>query len=199
MFGRNKQPIQDPVDESPEVTDDRPGAQAPKGRPTPSRREAEARRREQRKIPSDPKAAKKAQKDRARKERSLARERMLAGDERYLPARDQGPVRAFVRDYVDQRWRLSEFFVFVAVGILVAGFIQNAEIQGTVSMLWFIITGLVALEMTWMLIRLSRELKERWPDKADRKGALFYGSMRALQVRKLRIPPPRFKVGHKPD
>ena len=199
MFGRNKQPIQDPVDESAEVTDDRPGAQAPKGRPTPSRREAEARRREQRKIPSDPKAAKKAQKDRARKERSLARERMLAGDERYLPARDQGPVRAFVRDYVDRRWRLSEFFVFVAVGILVAGFIQNAEIQGTVSMLWFIITGLVALEMTWMLIRLSRELKERWPDKADRKGALFYASMRALQVRKLRIPPPRFKVGHKPD
>ena len=32
------------------------------------------------------------------------REALANGDERYLPARDKGPVRRFVRDYVDSRF-----------------------------------------------------------------------------------------------
>lgn len=124
---------------------------------------------------------------------------MMSGDERYLPPRDQGPVKAFARDFIDSRWRLSEFFVFMAIGILIAAFIRNPQVQATVSLLWFLITGLVALELVWVLTRLSGNLKERWPQKADRKGALFYAAMRALQIRKLRIPPPRVKVGEKPQ
>jgi hypothetical protein len=171
-----------------------PDPQAPKGRATPSRREAEAARRAARKIPSDPKAAKKAQKERARAEREAARAEMMRGDERYLPARDQGPVRAFVRDFIDSRRRVSEYFVFIALGILVAGFIPNPQFQASVSMIWFAITALVALEMLWTLTSLSRALKGRWPDKQDRKGTMFYGGMRALQIRKLRVPPPTVKA-----
>lgn len=169
-------------------------AQAPKGRPTPSRKAAEAARREARKIPADPKAAKKAQKERARRERSEARAGLMAGDERYLPARDQGEIRAFIRDYIDQRWRISEFFVFIALGILVAGFIPNPQFQASMSLIWFATTGFVFLEMAWTLLGLNRALQERWPDKQERKGSMFYGGMRALQIRKLRVPPPRVKA-----
>ena len=34
---------------------------------------------------------------------------MKAGDERYLLPRDRGPVRRFVRDYVDTRLNMAEF------------------------------------------------------------------------------------------
>lgn len=197
MFGRKSNP--DPQQVVAEAATAQVDPQAPKGRPTPSRKEAEAARREARRIPSDAKAAKKAQKQRLRAEREVARAGMMSGDERYLPARDQGPVRAFVRDWIDGRRRLSEFFVFIALGILLAGFIPNPQFQSSISLIWFSITAVVAIEMTWTLVRLNRELKQRWPEKAERKGAMFYAGMRALQIRKLRVPAPRVKASLRPQ
>ncbi len=192
VFGR-KQTTQEPepvARHEPAVHED---PQSPKGRPTPSRKDAEAARRQARRIPADPKAAKKAQKQRARQERAQARAGLMSGDERYLPARDQGEVRAYIRDTIDRRRRISEYFVFIALGILVAGFIPNPRFQASMSLIWFATTAFVAVEMVWTLVTLNRSLKEQWPDKADRKGSMFYGGMRALQVRKLRVPPPRVK------
>ena len=94
-----------------------------KNRPTPKRREVEAARRQ----PLVPAArtnsgkggkATKEDKQAARERRVEARQRMMAGEERYLPARDQGPVRKFARDFVDARWNLGEIllpvmFVFI--------------------------------------------------------------------------------------
>ena len=192
MFGRRSTQQPAPADAGDAAEERDP--QAPKGRPTPSRKEAEAARRDARKIPADPKAAKRAQKERARRERAEARAGLMAGDERYLPARDRGEVRAFIRDTIDSRWRISEFFVFIAVGILVAGFIPNPQFQASMSLVWFATTGFVAVEMAWVLISLNRSLKERWPAKEDRKGGMLYAGMRQLQVRKLRVPPPRVKA-----
>lgn len=172
-------------------------AQQPKGHATPSRKDAEKQRKQALKVPSDPKAAKKAMKQRNRDSRAEARAGLMAGEEKYLPARDQGPAKAFARDYIDRRRRLAEFFVFIAVGILIAGFI-GGQAQGTISMIWFVVTGGVVLEIAWILTRLNRELKERWPEKSDRKGCLPYAAMRQLQIRRLRIPPPRIKPGSDP-
>ena len=85
----------------------------------PSRKDAEAARKQQLKIPKDPKAAKAAARERDRDARATARAGMMAGDERYLPARDKGPARAFTRDFVDSRFTVAEFFIFVAVAVLV--------------------------------------------------------------------------------
>ena len=52
--------------------------------------------------------------------------------------------------------------------------------------------------MIWTLVTLNKALKAQWPDKADRKGAMFYGVMRALQIRKLRVPPPRVRASFRP-
>ena len=41
-------------------------------------------------------------------QREKARVGMAAGDPKYLPARDQGPQRKFVRDCVDGGWHLGE-------------------------------------------------------------------------------------------
>ncbi len=143
-----------------------------KGRPTPSRKEAEAQRKQTLKVPSDPKEAKKAAKARAAEERAAARAALLAGDESGLPARDAGEVKRFVRDYVDGRWAAAELFLPLALVVLVMGFLPLPDAQRIVSSLWLVLILVMIVDTTMLMWRLDRELSRRWPDKADRKGAV---------------------------
>jgi hypothetical protein len=169
-----------------------------KGRPTPTRKEAEAQRKQNLKVPSDPKAAKKAARARAAQEREVARAGLMSGDERYLPARDQGPVRAFIRDFIDGRWAAAELFLPLALVVLIVGFLPVPNIQGYVSAAWLFLTLFIIVDTTLLMFRLSRQLTQRWPDKAERKGAIFYAVMRVLQLRRLRLPKPKVRPGGKP-
>ncbi len=200
VFSRRSesQPDESTADVADQDLEALPEAQRPKGRPTPSRKDSEAHRKQTLKVPADPKAAKKAMKERERQARMEARAGLMAGDPKYLPPRDQGPAKAYTRDFIDGKRRLSEFFIFLAVGILIVGFLRNPEIQNVVSLIWFVVVGLVILEVVWILFSLDRQLKQRWPDKQDRKGCLLYATLRTLQIRRLRIPPPRIKPGGAP-
>ena len=174
-----------------------------KGHPTPSRKEAEAQRKQTLKVSSDPKAAKKEAKARAAQERQASRAALMAGDESALPARDSGPVKRFVRDFIDSRWAAAELFMPLAILVLVVGFLPwrswgLVNAQGYVSMLWLVLTLFILVDTTVLLMRMSRELKKQWPSAAERKGATFYGLMRVLQIRRLRLPPPRLRRGGKP-
>ena len=187
----------------PAAADPEPTPTAGKGHPTPSRKEAEARRKHTLKVSSDPKAAKKEAKARAAQERQASRAALLAGDESALPPRDSGPVKRFVRDFIDSRWAAAELFMPLALMVLVVGFLPwrswgLVNAQGYVSMLWLILTLFILVDTTVLLMRMSRELKKQWPSAAERKGATFYGLMRVLQIRRLRLPPPRLRRGGKP-
>ena len=169
-----------------------------KGHATPSRREAEDARKNQLKIPKDPKAAKKAARQRDQEERSRARQGMKNGEERYLPARDRGPARAFARDFVDGRITLAEFFIFIAIAVLALGFIKNQFIQSWVSIGFFAVTALIVVDTVVLLVQLSLRSKKEFPDATDRKGLLLYATLRTLQLRRLRLPPPRVRRGGAP-
>jgi hypothetical protein len=169
-----------------------------KGRPTPSRKEAEAARKQTLRVPNDPKEAKRAAKARAAEERAVARQGLMAGDERYLPARDQGPVRTFVRDFIDGRWAAAELFLPLALLVLLASLLPFPNLAGYISMAWMFLTLFIIVDTSLLLFRMSRELKQRWPADAERRGAMLYGLMRVLQLRKLRIPPPRVRPGGRP-
>src|SRR5690349_155113 len=82
-----------------------------KGRPTPSRKEAEAAARERARAGMDKKAAQKLLREKRAESNRRMREGMKAGEEKYLPARDQGPVRRYVRDWVDSRISVAEFLL----------------------------------------------------------------------------------------
>ncbi|MCU0301334.1 MAG: DUF3043 domain-containing protein [Candidatus Nanopelagicales bacterium] len=196
LFSRGKDDAPAPT------TPDTPGQAADratgKGRPTPTRKEAEAARKHTLKVPSDPKEAKRAAKARAAEERQEARAGLMAGDERYLPARDKGPVRGFVRDFVDSRWAAAELFLPLALVVLLVGFLPIAGIAGYVSMGWMLLTLFILVDTTLLMLRMNRELKRRWPDPAERKGTTLYAVMRVLQLRRLRIPPPRVRPGGRP-
>jgi hypothetical protein len=192
MFGRK----QAPVETTPENVD---STAAGKGRPTPSRKEAEAARKQSLKLPKDPKAARTAARERDRDARAQQRAALMAGDERALPARDQGPVKRYVRDFVDSRFTIAEYFIFVALGVLVLGFVPNPVVQLAVSISWMALIALVAFDEIFLLVRLNMALRKRFPDKAERKGALWYAGLRTLQLRRFRLPPPRVRRGDTPE
>ena len=41
------------------------------------------------------------------------------GDERYLPYNDQGPVRRYIRDFVDSRFAIGELFMPIVLAFLI--------------------------------------------------------------------------------
>jgi len=168
-----------------------------KGRPTPSRRDAEAARKTSIRAPRGSKGGKKASREQDRAERSRVRAGMLAGDERYLPARDRGPVRGFVRDFVDGRYTIAEYFIFMAVVVLLLGFVNNPSIQQLVSLGFFLMATLIVVDTAILIIQLHSRTKKAFPDKADRRGITLYALMRTLQYRRLRMPKPRVQRGLK--
>jgi hypothetical protein len=171
--------------------------QAPKGRPTPKRSDAQTARRKAVTVPTDRKAAAKQARDTRRADMAKQRQALQSGDDRYLPARDKGPVRKFTRDYVDQRFRVAEFFLPIAVLILVLSIVRVGSLQTISLLLWLIVIVMIVGDSFITGFLLRRELARRFPDD-NTKGAVAYGLMRTLQMRRLRLPKPQVGRGTKP-
>ncbi|MER5445591.1 DUF3043 domain-containing protein [Streptomyces sp. NPDC002766] len=171
--------------------------QAPKGRPTPKRSEAQSQRRSVANTSTSRKDAAKRQREDRRAALERQRQALAGGDERYLPARDKGPVRKFARDWIDSRFNVAEFFLPMAVVILVLSVVRVASLQNIALLLWLVVIVLIVLDSFVSGIRLRKALGERFPDH-NRKGALAYGLMRSLQMRRLRLPKPQVKRGARP-
>ncbi|MFC8510824.1 DUF3043 domain-containing protein [Streptomyces sp. NPDC057411] len=173
--------------------------EAPKGRPTPKRSEAQSQRRRAQSAPMDRKEAAKRQREARRTDLARQREALASGDERYLPARDKGPVRRFVRDFVDSRFAVAEFFLPMAVVILVLSLFGNANrsLQNISLLLWAGVIVMIVIDSIGIVFRLRKQLNERFPNESKR-GAVAYGLMRTLQMRRLRLPKPQVKRGERP-
>ncbi|MFI6683666.1 DUF3043 domain-containing protein [Streptomyces sp. NPDC050485] len=171
--------------------------EAPKGRPTPKRSEAQTQRRRASTVPTDRKEAAKRQREARRVDMAKQREALASGDQRYLPARDKGPVRKFVRDFVDSRFSIAEMFLPLAVIILVLSMIRVGSLQNLSLLLWLAVIVLIVLDSIGLAFRLKRALAARFPDE-PKKGAVAYGLMRTLQMRRLRLPKPQVKRGERP-
>jgi hypothetical protein len=171
--------------------------EAPKGRPTPKRSEAQTQRRRAATVPTDRKEAAKRQREARRTDLARQREALASGDERYLPARDKGPVRRFVRDFVDSRFAIAEFFLPMAVVILVLSMIRVPSLQNISLLLWLGVIVLIVIDSIGIWLRLKKQLNERFPNEPKR-GAVAYGLMRTLQMRRLRLPKPQVKRGERP-
>ncbi|MEU6355937.1 DUF3043 domain-containing protein [Streptomyces sp. NPDC047072] len=171
--------------------------QAPKGRPTPKRSEAQSQRRSVASTPTTRKDAAKRQREERRQALDRQRQALAGGDERYLPARDKGPVRKFARDFIDARFNVAEFFLPMAVVILVLSMVRVGALQSIALLLWLVVIVLIVLDSFLTVFRLRKRLAERFPDQS-RKGAVAYALMRSLQMRRLRLPKPQVKRGERP-
>lgn len=171
--------------------------EAPKGRPTPKRSEAQSQRSSLAKPPANRKEGTKRKREARRADMAKQREALASGDERYLPARDKGRVRRFTRDFVDARWCVAEFFLPIAVIILVLSMLPSRQMQNISLVLWLFVIVVIIFDSVGLGIRLKRALRERFPDESKR-GAVMYGLMRTLQLRKMRLPKPQVKRGERP-
>ncbi|MEU9790899.1 DUF3043 domain-containing protein [Streptomyces sparsogenes] len=171
--------------------------QAPKGRPTPKRSVAQSQRRSLASTPTNRKDAARRQREARRADLARQREALAGGDERYLPARDKGPVRRFARDFVDSRFHVAEFFLPLAVVILVLSMVQAGAMQTYVLLLWMLVILLIVVNSIVLAIQLKRQLRKRFPDE-NLRGAVPYALMRTLQMRRLRLPKPQVKRGERP-
>lgn len=173
-----------------------PEAEAPKGRPTPKRSEAEAQRKALAKPATSRKEAAKRQREARKAQLAKQREALATGDERYLPARDRGQVRRFVRDFVDSKWAVAEFFLPFAVVILVMSMLPSMALTNLSLLLWLALIFLIIVDSLATAFRLKKQLQERFPDER-KKGAVAYALMRTLQMRRMRLPKPQVARGEK--
>lgn len=169
-----------------------------KGRPTPKRSDAEAARKQNAKVPRDAKAARKAMRERASAERVQQRNALYSGDERHLPARDQGPIRRDIRKYIDSRLSSGEVFLPVALLVMFAAFFQNKTVIIFVNTVWSMMLIVVILDGIWVSLQVRKLVMRSYPDSARRASHIGYGVVRSMTMRLMRLPKPLFSIGGKP-
>jgi len=167
-----------------------------KGRPTPSRREAEAAAKARAKTPRTRKELAAAQRTSRTESSQKVRAAMKAGDERYYMPRDQGPVRRFIRDFVDSRFSFIELMVPLLVVTMVLGYSGNSQLASIGNTVLMGTILLVIGDMLYLRFRLRRELARRFPDESL-KGTTYYAVTRALQMKFMRLPKSKIKIGQK--
>lgn len=170
-----------------------------KGRPTPSRKEAEAARKATFKKPRNKREAAVQRRERSRTERVKVHEAMKTGDDRYLPVADKGPVRRFARDYVDARYSLMEFALPVLLIVALFGMFFTRKWPGLAALVnLFFLFMILAIAIDWILLTrgLRGKLRAKMPD-ADPRGIGFYAVRRTMQMRRWRLPKPMVQRGAK--
>ncbi len=138
----------------------------------------------------------KRDRERMRQQRNRARNAMASGDERYFLKRDQGPVRKFIRNYVDSRRTIAEFFLPIVVVVLLTSFIPIAAVQVFSTLLMLLMMFTIVFELVMLSTRVKREIRRRFPDDSQR-GHGLYAIARATQLRRLRLPKPAVRPGDK--
>ena len=183
--------------------------QAGKGRPTPKRKDAQARNIRPL-VPKDSAAQRKEAKRRMRERENREYEAMRTGDLQNMPKAERLPWRVYVRDYVDARFNIGEFFIPVALVILVLSVIVTAfarqipySIQITMILMTLLYLYLFAIivDVVVMWRKLKKLLVAKYGEQAVAKGMRTgsYAWSRAIQLRRWRLPKPRYKKrGHWP-
>jgi hypothetical protein len=165
---------------------------AAKGRPTPKRSEAQKRRRQPYTAPADRKAAVQQSRTRERSDRATRYAAAKRGENWALPRKDQGPVRALARDYVDSRRRLSEYYMYAVGALVLLLFVASLRVYAD----YLVLVVLVVMVGEGFLVgrNVTRLAQQRYPGEST-KGVKLYAAVRSTQIRKLRMPAPRVKPG----
>jgi hypothetical protein len=164
-----------------------------KGKPTPKRKESEAKLKFSPLSPNASKATKKVLKEQARKRRLEARAAYMRGEESALPIRDRGEARRFVRNYVDERKSVTEYFLIIIMVVLILTIIPIPVVQLVAVAVMYSSMIFITLDGILLSRRIKKMVKERFPSEPTR-GIGMYGWMRATQLRRLRAPAPQVLI-----
>ena len=168
-----------------------------KGHATPTRRAKEAANLRPL-VSTDRKAGNKASRAKINEAREKARVGMANGEEKFLPIRDKGVQRRYIRDYIDARWSVGELILPAMFLVIILTVINNSVIQSiAIFALWaFFLIAVIDCIVAGMLIQ--RRLTTKFGAEKVQKGNRWYTAMRALQLRPMRLPKPQVKRGNFP-
>ncbi len=169
-----------------------------KGYATPTRKQAEAARKERAKAAFDTKSARKLDRQKRMAKQEKIRAGMRAGDERYLPARDQGPVKKFVRNWVDARLSFAEVLLPLLLIVMFFIYSDNRQMVELGNRLWTTTILLTVIDTVWMVFRLKRAVRAEFPEVESTRGVNSYAMLRVLQPRFMRMPKAAVKIGGRP-
>jgi hypothetical protein len=186
------------------------GGTAGKGRPTPKRRDAEGRRRGP--APAPPKTQREASKlaranrpdkeqlrEQRRRETEKRRVGLASGDDKYLPARDRGPIKAYVRDVVDSRPHLLGLFMPLALIVVLSVLIPTPAIQQYMSLFSLFLLMVMIAEGVYLGLTVTQKVRAKFPkEPVNALGVGWYSFTRATQPRRMRMPKPRVQRGDNP-
>src|SRR6516225_1206840 len=215
LMGRRKGHEDDLVDaaSSPDATPRGSGRTDPKGRPT--RKRSEARRnprkgpvapapmtaseaRARRKSLTGPKLSREersAERAASRARMTDRRDRMMAGEEAYLLARDQGPVRRYVRDIVDSRRNMLGLFMPATLALLM-GMFAAPQLQFYASPAMLVLMAVMSVDAVLLGRKVSKLVDAKFTDNTESRWKLgLYAAGRATQIRRLRAPRPQVERG----
>ena len=194
------------VSEQIEDVEPEPESARPKGSPmgkgyTPKKGEATpkrpvANRRAAAPPPANAKEAKALARQKRTQDAADRRRGMAEGDDRYLTARDRGPVRRYVRDIVDARRNVGSLFFLGTITVLALSMVPIFAVQFGSNMLFLAMILAILVDSVLLTRRIRRLVNRKFPKNNERFGSLyFYAVMRALAFRRMRIPKPQVKPG----
>ena len=151
-------------------------------------------------------AAVSAAKARLREKENAEYEAMQKGDINHMPKSERLPWRIYIRDYVDARFNLGEWFIPVAFAILIVSMFVTSLMQNqwaSIIMMALMYGYLIAVIIdVWLMWRkLKAKLIAKYGEQSVSKGSrsFSYAWSRSIQMRRWRLPKPRYpKRGHWP-
>lgn len=169
-----------------------------KGRPTRKRKEAQVKPGASL-APALTKEQKRAQRAELRSKRALQREAFMRGDESALPARDRGPVKKFVRNCVDSRLSIGEFFlplIFVNFALVIVFGKANPLLINTLVLIMYLLILIGIADGVLLGRRIKKKVNAKFPNEST-KGLTMYAFLRSTQMRRVRAPRPLVERGDK--
>ncbi|WP_231961424.1 DUF3043 domain-containing protein [Pedococcus dokdonensis] len=148
---------------------------------------------------TDRKAARGLDREKRRELQLKQRAAMATGDDAHLPARDKGPVRRYIRDYVDARWNFGEFMLPVMIIVLALSFIRIPAVFAAVSIGVYGLLLAAAVDGFLMWRRLKAKLVAKFGEAKVGRGLAMYAVMRGFQIRRSRMPRVLVKRGEFPS
>ena len=165
-----------------------------KGKATPKRKDAVAKTKVNSITAPATKADKKKDRESLRASRAASRAAYMRGEEHALPARDRGPAKKYVRDYIDSHRSLGEYFLPLMIGVLALTLVPSVEIRFFAIILMYSVMGYSVIHGLFISRKIKKIVAEKFPGQPT-KGLGLYGWLRSTQMRRLRAPAPAKKLG----
>ena len=116
---------------------------------------------------------------------------------KFLPG--QTVMEAGTRDFADAGWHLGELVMPLMILVIVVMILNIQAVQVYAFIVLWAYIAFVVIDMAILSIRLKRAARRKFGESRLERGLGWYGAMRTMQMRWMRLPKPQVRRGHYPS